>query len=83
MHNIVTVAVVQSVGDGAHHLADLRFGPATVDVLGVVELAAFHELHHDVEIVGVVVDFVHLDDVGVLQLDRRIGTASMISHSLR
>ena len=34
----------------------------------VVELASLHVLHHNVEIVGVVIHLIDLDDVGVVQL---------------
>ena len=59
----------------------MRLGGAAAGVLGVAQLAALHVLHYDVEEVGVVIDFVDFDDVGVLELSGGAGTLNMISHS--
>lgn len=49
-------------------------------VLGVVEFASLHELHDDVEVIGVVVDLVYFNYVGMFQLNIKISTVNIISH---
>lgn len=61
----LAVAKIEGVSNGADDLADLALGSAAVEVLLVVEFASLHVLHHDVEVLGVVVHFVDVHDVGM------------------
>jgi hypothetical protein len=61
-------------------LTNLRLSSAAMGVLGVVEFASLHELHDDVEVIGVVVDLVYFNYVGMFQLNIKISTVNIISH---
>ena len=68
MHDIVAMAEVQRICNCKHNLCDLIFIFAAMEVIRTIQFTSLAVLHHYVEVGGVIVDLVYLDDVRVLQL---------------
>jgi len=71
---------IQGISDGEHNLSNLFFSGKAMQIAVGVKFPSLAELHDDVEVARIIIDFIDLNDVGVFQLDRSISTNSMISH---
>ena len=68
MNDVFAMAVIKSIGECLDDLGDLGFSDASLSILRIAELSALHVFHDDVEVFGVVVDFIDFYDVGVFKL---------------
>ena len=68
MHDVITMAIIESIGQCFYYLTNLRLGAASVGIFGVVELASLHVLHDNVEVVRVIVNFIDFNNIGMLHL---------------
>jgi len=63
MHNFLRMTVIESISDGLDDLDDLVLILAFVSVFWFAKLASLHVFHHNVEVVCIVVNLIHFDDV--------------------
>ena len=66
MDNFLAVTKIKSISNSSDNLADLSFGSAAVKIFLVTKLSSLHELHHNVEIIRIIVNFVDLHNVWML-----------------
>lgn len=81
MDNAFRVTKVQRIRNSEHNISDLFLCRQAVQISIRVELSPLTVLHDNVEVSGVVVDFIDFDYVRMFKLSNANSTKSMISHS--
>ena len=69
MNNVLSMAMVDSLEQTAHVTCSLRLRKGLILLLSdlIEELGARHVLHHQVDVLLIVVRFVVLDDIGMIE----------------
>lgn len=78
MDYIFGMAKIQRICDCQDDLCNLGFITASMYIPGRVQLSSFTVFHDDVEVSGVVIDLIDLDDVGVFEMNKGGGTLRRI-----
>lgn len=66
MHNVLAMTKVKSISNCANDLANLAFSFAANQIFLITELATLHILHHNIEVISIVIDFINLNNVRMI-----------------
>jgi hypothetical protein len=81
VHDSALMAVVKGLGQGLDNVADSGLVADAFFDEAVKKVFAFHVLHDNIEVSGVVVHLVDFDNIIVFQLRGLLRTLNRISHS--